>query len=288
MGDLVDRGGGLLHGGELLLHRGRLLLRRGADLGRGRTQVGGGGPVGAREIRQPRHHRVQRRAEAADLAGHARLQPSRQIALADLRDEGHDAHEGTDDQAVDGDPDTRADQERQQGAAPQGDALVALCLRDTSDQRGAHRILKGLDGRELLAHRVEELLAFAVRLDADRFGPGRRVGRIADGRLADVGLPAPRGGHGVGQETRALGIVADHHLEPADGLIESQASGPVRLQAALAPGEQVAAQPGLLIEHGGPEIIEAAGQLTGAVSGVRCLLQLVAGDQDRAAAEDRH
>ncbi|GJE50799.1 hypothetical protein GOFOIKOB_3852 [Methylobacterium tardum] len=107
MGDLVDRGGGLLHGGELLLDRGRLLLRRGADLGRGCVQVGGGGPVGAREIRQPRHHRVQRRAEAADLVTTARVELPRQIALADTGHERHDrlqrAHHRAADQPRDDD-----------------------------------------------------------------------------------------------------------------------------------------------------------------------------------------
>ena len=113
-----------------------------------------------------------------------------------------------------GDPDPDADQERDQGRAPQGQERGPLRLRDAIVQRVPGIVLLGLDDGELFAQGVEQLLAIAFGLDARRLGPSRRVGGHAHGRLADLGLPGAGGGDGIGQQAprSAFHIV---HVHPA-------------------------------------------------------------------------
>ena len=287
MGDLVDRGGGLLHGGELLLDRGRLLLRRGADLRRRRVQVGGGGRF------------VRARSDRPDTIAFS-VAPRRPISSRPPAASAPDRSPSPT-RATNGITCTSGWTIRRLMAIPiprqirsvtsvppRGRRFVAFTLCDPHGQRRAGGAFEAFDGGQLLAEGVEQLLALTVGFDPDGLGPFRRIGRHSNGGLAGFGLPRAGRRYGVGEEAHAFGILADQAAQAADCLVEGRAAGVVGFQAPLAAGDQIPAQPGLLIEHRRPEAVEPADQLVGAASRVGRIPQLFGRNQDPAAAENRH
>ena len=181
-----------------------------------------------------------------------------------------------------------ADQDRNDRAAPQDEARIALGLRNTLVQGHARAVLQALDRGELLAEGVEVLLARTFGLDSDRILPRCGVCSGPNGQLTDIRLPRARGRDGVVEQARRLGIVVDQAAQANDRLVQRRPPRAIRLKARLASRYEVAAQSGLLIEHGGTKEIQAAYHADRVASGFGRLVQLAERETDRDAAEDRH
>lgn len=90
-----------------------------------------------------------------------------EVARSNTLDEDHDASQRLNDQPIDGDADTCADQQREPGADPHGQPGIALCTQEPLILGRANLLLEGFDRGELLAEGIEELFARIFALDPD-------------------------------------------------------------------------------------------------------------------------